>query len=248
MRYIIAPEYRHLDGWIRQLIAGDYSPDKIYCNKRNTVELVSYGPRKFVLKKYKRVGLLKGLIYTVFRKTKARRAYEYAALLREKGIGTPREVAYAEIARAGIFRDGYFLSEYVDWPILAYWYYSGVFTPAERNELVDAISHFVLRLHQAGFVPHDLNLSNIMYHCTPDGKYQFQILDINRMTTGRQPGLSAAMKSFHQMWASPGDEERLVRPYAAARGFDLQKSMHAMQQHRKKFLQRKNLKKILLRR
>lgn len=248
MRYIIAPEYRHLDGWFRQLIAGDYTPDKIYCNKRNTVELVSYGTCKFVLKKYKRVGLLKGLVYTVFRKTKARRAYEHATLLREKGIHTPREVAYAEVTRGGIFSDGYFLSEYVDWPILADWYYSGVFTLAERSELVGAISHFVLRLHQAGFMPHDLNLSNIMYHRTVDGKYQFQILDINRMTTGRQPGLSASMKSFHQMWASPGDEEMLVKPYAAARGFDLQRSMHAMQRHRNRFLQRRNFKKFLLRR
>jgi hypothetical protein len=40
--------------------------------------------------------LINKIVYKKFRKSKARRSYEYATLLLDKGIGTPQPIAFLE--------------------------------------------------------------------------------------------------------------------------------------------------------
>ena len=61
---------------------------------RNEVRRFEVDGQQLVVKRYKRVNLLQSVVYSFFRRTKAQRAYDYARLFRERGIDTPREVAY----------------------------------------------------------------------------------------------------------------------------------------------------------
>ncbi len=81
MRQVIHPDYTDLTDGLLKLAHGEYSPVKTFCNNRNKVDLASLDGKPVVVKKYKRTNLLTGIIYTFFRKSKARRAYEHALRL-----------------------------------------------------------------------------------------------------------------------------------------------------------------------
>lgn len=244
MNVVINNNYEDFREEFHRIIRGDYTPEKVFCNSRNTVELVDIGGKKLVLKKYRKPGLFNGLIYTFFRKTKARRAYEYAEILRAEGIDTPCPVAYFEKSTAGIFREGYFIAEYLDMPDLQKPFYSGGFSPEERTLVANDLAAFTLMLHEKGIVPLDYNMTNIMY--AKEGcHYRFALIDINRMQIGSKPGIKASMKAFAQLGTYPGEYFTLLSPYTDGRGFEFEKSLYYLIRYRLRRLRMKNFKRKL---
>lgn len=120
LKIVLSPTYAYLQQEIRKIPAGDYRILETYCDRRNTVRKIELtGGRIFVLKQYKRPTRLNQFAYTLFRKSKARRAYEYALRLQQLGFETAAPVAYLEISRHGLFHTGYFLSEFIAHPLLS---------------------------------------------------------------------------------------------------------------------------------
>ena len=118
MKVHIHPHYAAYESYIRAIPSEEYEREEVYCNRRNTVERVRFGDKDFVIKKYKRPALINCLIYTWFRKSKAQRAFEYAELFLQRGIETAPPVAYIEIKKNGFFHTGYFISEYLPYPLV----------------------------------------------------------------------------------------------------------------------------------
>lgn len=84
LKIVLSPTYAYLQQEIRKIPAGDYRILETYCDRRNTVRKIELtGGRIFVLKQYKRPTRLNQFAYTLFRKSKARRAYEYALRLQQ---------------------------------------------------------------------------------------------------------------------------------------------------------------------
>ena len=81
MKKVINPEYASMTSEFLEVVKGNYTPDVVFCNKRNVVEKVTVAGEEFVVKRYKRPILINRIIYCFFRKSKARRAYEYAVEL-----------------------------------------------------------------------------------------------------------------------------------------------------------------------
>lgn len=118
-KIVLSPTYAYLQQEIRKIPAGDYRILETYCDRRNMVRKIELaGGRIFVLKQYKRPTRLNQFAYTLFRKSKACRAYEYALRLQQLGFETAAPVAYLEISRHGLFHTGYFLSEFIAHPLL----------------------------------------------------------------------------------------------------------------------------------
>lgn len=108
-KIVLSPTYAYLQQEIRKIPAGDYRILETYCDRRNMVRKIELaGGRIFVLKQYKRPTRLNQFAYTLFRKSKACRAYEYALRLQQLGFETAAPVAYLEISRHGLFHTGYF--------------------------------------------------------------------------------------------------------------------------------------------
>ena len=244
MKSVINPEYSHLADDFKKVIEGDYTPLKVYCDKRNRVELIEVGGRKFVVKRYRHLPPALGLIYTFFRKTKARKAYEHALLLLDKGISTPKPAAYYERKRFGIFSDGWFISEYMDLPTLLESFYHGGFTPEEHHAAAIQLSEFTAKLHSAGIQPLDYNTSNIMYR-KEGNEFQFALIDINRMRFGRVPGLKDSMRAFFQIGIIPSDYIDLLTPYILQRGFNFEASLYQILRHQRRMNRKRSFKAML---
>jgi hypothetical protein len=93
-KIVLSPTYAYLQQEIRKIPAGDYRILETYCDRRNMVRKIELaGGRIFVLKQYKRPTRLNQFAYTLFRKSKACRAYEYALRLQQLGFETAAPVA-----------------------------------------------------------------------------------------------------------------------------------------------------------
>ena len=247
MKTVIHINYLSLAEELSALWENRYTPLKTFCNQRNTVELVNINGQLFVLKKYKKTNIFTGILYTFFRKTKARRAYEHALTLLEMGIDTPFPVAYSEKRSCGIFRWGYFISEYTDLPSVADYFYSDKLDDKEHQLLGNDISLYTLQLHQKGVMPLDYNTTNILFKKESDGHYHFTLIDINRMKFGRVPNIKEAMSSFFQIGTYARDYFALLEPYTSMRGFDFEEAIFHVIYHRRNQARLRKFKRIFKR-
>lgn len=227
MKITINPAYTAYEEFIRQIPAGNYRREHVFRKHRNVVEKVLWNGKPFVIKKFKRPTIANCVIYTWFRKSKPRRAYENALHLLNNGIGTALPVAYIERKKWGFFHTGYFISEFVPHPTLEELDEKSL-TEAELNRLKMEAIKFTLEMHRKKILPIDYNRSNIFYHME-DGAYKFSVIDINRMKTGKVPELKDAMKSIGRLNIPIEDYKTLIGEYyAPERGFDADKCYFMM--------------------
>ena len=226
MRIHIHPDYEFLRPEIKQIVSGRYSVDKVFCNKRNVVEKITIADKKFVLKRYKRPTIANCVIYTLFRKSKARRAYEYALRLLKNGVNTPFPVAYIEEKRYGFFHTGYLLTEYMNLPTLAQIKVEEL--PFEQlHRLEHDLISFTIQLQEKRILPLDYNPSNIFYsYDDAEGCFSFALTDINRMRFGRIPWSRDAMRSFEQFGITTDKLYHFLLGYAIERNVDIDLCMY----------------------
>lgn len=198
VKYCIGNEYLGLTSFITRVPRHEYEADRVFCNHRNTVERVNIDGRYYVVKRFKRPTWANCFVYTFFRKNKACRAYNHALILESKGINTPRPVAYLTRKRYGLFHTGWFISEYKPYPSLKAAVNSTA-SPEQKDFLLKEFVEFTCKLHQKGIRHKDYNPGNILVHF-PEGsdRPEFTLIDINRMSIGRKPGIRDSVTAFMQ--------------------------------------------------
>ena len=85
--------------------------------KRNKIKLFELEGKTINIKSFKVPNLINKIAYKYFRKSKARRSFEYATTLLEKGIGTPQPIAYLENYDVVGLKDSYFVSDHLDYDL-----------------------------------------------------------------------------------------------------------------------------------
>ena len=236
------PDYRRLDDWLTT-VADRCRRDEgqlLYSGRNEVSEFVVDGLR-LVVKRFKRHDLLKRIVYTFFRTNKARRSFENATRLRERGFATPHEVAFLEEKSGGMIRQVYYICEY---------------TAAEpiRPRLIEqepfdrllatAYAHFVARLHEAGVLHRDLNPTNVLF-TEHDGNYDFELIDINRMRfyDGPVPKAECMENLTLFYWLTPA-YRFILNEYAAARGWtetDIAEAIRVKERHDRRWVRRKKI-------
>ena len=220
MRIRIHPDFTHYEKFIRSIPKEEYAVKEVFCNQRNTVTKVEVEGRTFVIKKYKVPTLLNRIVYTWFRKSKARRSFEYADRLLALGVETATPVAYIEERKGGFFNVGYFISEYLSYPILPE---AKNLNKEERDVLENEFVEFTAHLHDIKIIHKDYNVKNIFYHKV-NGKYHFALVDINRMDFGKD-NLRLWMQAVNQLNMNVVDSVAFVEKYANIRSLNLTKCL-----------------------
>ena len=153
---------------------------------RNTIKAFEAEGERLVVKRFKRPNLLRAVIYTFFRRSKARRSYEHAVRLRALGVDSPEPVAWSEYRRNGLITETYFVSRRSDYaPLTAA---TERFPTSDSLPVLEAFARFTVRLHEKGICHEDFNQTNILWrHDEATGRYDFQLIDINRMKFLRRP-------------------------------------------------------------
>ena len=105
---------------------------------RNKIKLFKLDGKTINIKSFKIPNIINKIAYKYFRKSKARRSFEYATILLEKGIGTPQPIAFLENFNFLGLKDSYYVSEHL-------------VTELTYRELVE-IPDYPDHLHRAGHV------------------------------------------------------------------------------------------------
>ena len=166
-----------LESTIFQVVSSFESHGKIISqNRRNTIKeywLADKG-KSIVIKQYRNKGLVKKAM-SLFRSSKARKAFDNGLLLTRHGIRTPQPVAYAEDWANGCLKASYYICRYTE--------DTNIIPLIERSQpekkAIKAFAQLLAQLHDNGIVHHDLNLSNLLYHTEKD-EMILSVIDINR--------------------------------------------------------------------
>jgi hypothetical protein len=148
--------------------------------QRNKIKLFEIEGKTINIKSFKIPHLINKIAYKYFRKSKARRSFEYATTLLEKGIGTPQPIAFFENYDAVGLKDSYYVSEHLQCDL----------TFRELVEILDFPDHenilrqftwFSFNLHEKGIEFLDHSPGNTLIKKNAEGNYDFFLVDLNRM-------------------------------------------------------------------
>ncbi len=163
--------------------------------KRNKIKLFELNGRTLNVKSFKVPHLINRIIYRYFRKSKARRSFEFANKLIENGIGTPEPIAYLEHTDWIGLKDSYYLSEHL---VADLTYRELVEIPnyPDGDNILRQFTRFSYLLHQKGIEFKDHSPGNTLIKKNEQGTYDFFLVDLNRMEFHHEMPFELRMKNL----------------------------------------------------
>lgn len=229
MRSIINPKYLDLNEFVLSLPSSldDLQADSVLCNGRNEVRLYTINRHRVVVKSYRKISLLNRFVYGFLRESKAVRSYYNALHLRQLEIGTPEPIAAIDVKRCGMITTSLYIYTYSEYKDMGTMLDSC--SDQELEPLLDALTGFILKIHSKGVLHRDFNIANILCRDCGDGRYDFMLIDINRMDF--RPALSEEerLANLRHFNCKPTVLLRILERYAKAMGMDVERAqLHCM--------------------
>lgn len=178
---VIHPEFRDRSEEITGIIKNFETQGTIFISgKRNKIKLFDLGRLTVNVKSFKVPNVINKIVYRFFRKSKARRSYEFACTLLEKGIGTPQPIAYFENRTPFSLQDSYYMSEQLQ-ADLTFRELIEVPDYPEHEIILRQFTQFTYRLHELGIEFLDHTPGNTLIKKAGHEHYEFFLVDLNRM-------------------------------------------------------------------
>lgn len=199
----------------------DWQKGEVIYQKRNTLRRID----GVIVKQFATPGLLRGLWYGLFGKSKARRSYEYA--LRMKGL-TPKAIAFREVRICGVLRESWYACEVSP---CKHTFNELIGTPdfPHRTEILTAIGRFTALLHQQGILHRDYSGGNILFN--EDGS-RVEVIDLNRICFQHHLSREQRLKNFERLNIDRAALTTIASAYAQEMGEDAQADAEYIIAHR----------------
>jgi len=166
--------------------------------QRNKIKLFELEGKTINVKSFKIPHLVNKIAYKYFRKSKARRSFEYATTLLEKGIGTPQPIAYFENFDAVGLKESYYVSEHLQCDLT---YRELVEIPdfPDHEKILRQFTQFSFKLHEKGIEFLDHSPGNTLIKKNAEGNYDFFLVDLNRMNFHDSMDFESRMKNLSHL-------------------------------------------------
>lgn len=165
---------------------------------RNKIKLFDLEEKTINIKSFKIPHVINKIAYKYFRKSKARRSYEFANRLLENGIGTPQPIAYAENFKLSGLEKSYYISEHLDAELTFRELVLDQDYPDHEN-ILRQFTQFTFDLHEKGIEFLDHSPGNTLIKKKSQDQYEFFLVDLNRMNFHDVMDFDARMKNFHRL-------------------------------------------------
>lgn len=171
---------------------------------RNQIKLFEVDGKTINIKSFKKPNFFNKIIYRFFRKSKARRSFEYANFLQQNNIGTPQPIAYFEKFDAIGLTNSYYVSEHLNCDITFRELVENRNYPDWEN-ILRQFTQFCFLLHQKGIEFKDHSPGNTLIIKNKETNvYQFYLVDLNRMSFHKLLSFKKRMKNLCRL--SPHQE------------------------------------------
>ena len=216
--------------------------------KRNVIKLFSIGDLCLNIKSFKSPHLINKIAYRYFRKSKARRSFEYATTLLEKGIGTPQPIAFLENYDWLGLTTSFYVSEHL---VTELTFRELVEIPdyPENEIILRQFTKFCFDLHENGVEFLDHSPGNTLIKKVGEKHYAFYLVDLNRMNFHSTMDFDMRMKNLSRL--TPKKEmiavmsEEYAKFYPQTKEIIFEKMWFFTQEFQQKFAKKQRLKKKL---
>ena len=214
MQITLHSKYKNQENSILQLIANFFTEgDLIVKGARNTIKSNVLGDETVNIKFFAQPGLLKSIVYSFFRSSKAKRSFDYANYLLAHNIATPFPIAYVENrSRFGLLADSYYICEQIEYDFTIRELIHDPLFP-KRNIILEQFTAFTFKMHEAKVNFLDHSPGNTLIVKKGAGDYDFYLIDLNRMKFGNL-SVEARMDNFKKMWLSKTMVKVVARAYS----------------------------------
>lgn len=249
MKYVVSPLFSAFDAKIQECILTFQSSGILFGNgQRNKIKLFEWDDKTINIKSFKIPNLINKIAYRYFRKSKARRSFEYATTLLEKGIGTPLPIAYLENYNWLGLTSSFYVSEHL---VTELTFRELVEIPEypENEIILRQFTQFCFDLHEKGIEFLDHSPGNTLIKKVGDQKYAFYLVDLNRMNFHTTMDFDMRMKNLSRL--TPKKEmivimsEEYAKFYPQSKEIVFEKMWFFTQDFQQKFAKKKRLKKRL---
>ena len=97
IKVFIDPHYEYLRPWIEGLHESFCKEGSVIYKGRNVVRKIVVAGENLIVKRYKKPNFFQRLAYSVWRKSKAVRAFLYAGRLNDMGVDSPAGIGAVEV-------------------------------------------------------------------------------------------------------------------------------------------------------
>ena len=147
--------------------------------QRNTIKIFEVEGQVLNIKSFRIPGFINKIVYRYFRKSKASRSFEFATILMNKGIGTPKPIAFYESFDMLGLKESYYVCEHINADLT---YRELVQTDFPDGEnILRQFTQFSYLMHQKGIEFLDHSPGNTLIKNEGNGSYSFYLVDLNRM-------------------------------------------------------------------
>lgn len=199
MNLIFEPKFKKHKLTIKNILDNFSTSGKIFDDRqRNQIRLFELDAKTINIKSFKIPNFINKIIYRYFRKSKARRSFEFATYLMENGIGTPQPIAYFENFDFIGLKDSYYVSEHLDCDLT---FRELVQIPEfpENEIILRQFTRFSYLLHQKGIEFKDHSPGNTLIKKNEKGFYDFYLVDLNRMNFHQTMPFELRMKNLSRL-------------------------------------------------
>ena len=199
MKYLIHNKFKDLQERIVFLIDHFLIEGKILVNgQRNAIKLFEVEGITLNIKSFKRPNLINKIVYRYFRKSKARRSFEFASKLMEMQIGTPQPVAFFENYDFVGLKESYYACEHLE-NVFEFREIVQNETFENRDFIIRKFTQFTFEMHEKGIEFLDHSPGNTLIRKNNDGSYSFFLVDLNRMQFHETIDFKTRMKNLSKI-------------------------------------------------
>ncbi len=180
---------------------------------RNQIKLFKIDDKTVNIKSFKVPHLINKIAYKYFRKSKARRSYEYANALLKFGIGTPSPIAFCENFSIVGLDKSYYASEHLTCDLT---YRELVEVPdyPDHDTILRQFTKFTFDLHEKGVEFLDHSPGNTLIKKVNENQYEFFLVDLNRMNFHDSMSFEQRMNNFSRLTPQKGMIATMSNEYA----------------------------------
>ncbi|WBV55172.1 lipopolysaccharide kinase [Chryseobacterium daecheongense] len=203
MNLVLAPDYAHYQDEIIRIIKNFHSEGTLIGpGSRNIVKSFSINGKKINFKSFKQHNFINRHVYKYYRKSKARRSFEYAHMLIDKNLHTPQPIAYVEFHDWLGLTNSYYISEQLEniYTLEDVMYARSPFE--NLKEVIKEYTQLIYYLHEQGIEFIDNSPGNFLIKKI-NGAYRFFMVDLNRMNFHTEFEMPKRIKNFSRITNDP---------------------------------------------
>jgi len=216
------------------------STDCLYTG-RNKLKILTYDNEDIVVKSFKIPHFINKIAYTFLRDSKAERSYRNSLAILEF---VPKPMGYAEFKSYGLLHDSYFMCEKYEYDFTIRELLKKEDFP-NKVSIFKQFATFTYVLHNKGVEHLDYSPGNILIKKIAANKYEFKIVDVNRMTF-RVMGNIDRLENFSKLWANDEDLKVIIQTYASLIGMPEEEAIRIVLDASQRHKNKKNFKNKIL--